>query len=755
MNKLTSIRIKYNDGTYLDQIPIGVLAQNVGYDSSHNLLQVLGTIDVDSNGTIQAQINKLFNEKVNSSDLDGYINNQISTNVTQWLAANVTPTGSAVMVDQSLSIQGSAADSKAVGDKIIDLKENLTYNFETLNTEDGFSSYPITQNMILNSDGSVRSTNAFITTDFIPIKNGRYKAIKKNFNGGFTTLRCMYDSQKKFIQYNSYVQDTPEREYAPDANVSFVRLSVSKATYESGISFKPIKNLKDDVNTIRRNVYGNLCGNDPNKFYPISLKKGDYLTISTADGSTPTYIELELYDETKTKINAYSISAAKRTIQIAEETYAGAKFIKFSKTPSVPIMVEFGIMATEYKEYSNNIFNITSLKEETTQIGTDITSLKEETTQIGTDIYGNLCGDNPNEFYPIVLNEGDDITLSTSTGVAPSKYIELVFFDENYYRIGAYSLNAEKRVIRIDSTYAAAKYIKWSRKPEAPLQVEFGTTNTEYKEYRANIFQCEPLLNESKNVYTYGPLPIVAVMTYNVGEWYNGTRKEMPESEYSLYENIQKTILKKNYASIFCAQEYYHTMYTRSLDAKNMFLYPLYKHVATLDDVALSRGKAIATNLWVESVESVDFVNQSGIASKYQKAYLFINGHRVCICNVHLSNIDTQQALLEAQEVATAMADEEYFIVMGDFNVSFTSATGADIISAFEAIGATPCNCGSFGEFDTYRGSAAINTTDSPIDNIFVSSNITIKSVYMDTTKIDAGLSIQDHVPLVAYLEIF
>jgi hypothetical protein len=59
----------------------------------------LGTIDVDSDGTIQAQINKLFNEKVNSSDLDDYVNNQISTNVTQWLAANVTPTGSAVVVD--------------------------------------------------------------------------------------------------------------------------------------------------------------------------------------------------------------------------------------------------------------------------------------------------------------------------------------------------------------------------------------------------------------------------------------------------------------------------------------------------------------------------------------------------------------------------------------------------------------------------------------------------------------------------------
>ena len=38
MDKLTSIRIKYNDGTFLDEVPIGVLAQNVEYDSNHNLI---------------------------------------------------------------------------------------------------------------------------------------------------------------------------------------------------------------------------------------------------------------------------------------------------------------------------------------------------------------------------------------------------------------------------------------------------------------------------------------------------------------------------------------------------------------------------------------------------------------------------------------------------------------------------------------------------------------------------------------------
>lgn len=99
MDKLTSIRIKYSDGTYLDEVPIGVLAQNVRYDSGHNLIQVLGSVDVESNGTIQQQINKLFNEKLNSSDLSSYVNSKITTDVSKWLADNVNPIGSAVIVD--------------------------------------------------------------------------------------------------------------------------------------------------------------------------------------------------------------------------------------------------------------------------------------------------------------------------------------------------------------------------------------------------------------------------------------------------------------------------------------------------------------------------------------------------------------------------------------------------------------------------------------------------------------------------------
>ena len=61
MNKLTTIRIKYDDGTYSDKIPVSVLSENVKWDNTHTLVDVLGSIDVDAKGTIQAQIDKLSN----------------------------------------------------------------------------------------------------------------------------------------------------------------------------------------------------------------------------------------------------------------------------------------------------------------------------------------------------------------------------------------------------------------------------------------------------------------------------------------------------------------------------------------------------------------------------------------------------------------------------------------------------------------------------------------------------------------------
>lgn len=133
MDKLTAIKIKYEDGTYSDEIPVSVLSENVEWDNTHTLVDVLGNIDVDVTGTIQDQISQLFNEKVNSSEIailekridnltvqDGAISEKkINADFLLWIKKDyVTPQmfgaiGDGV-ADDTISIQNALNSGKPV-----------------------------------------------------------------------------------------------------------------------------------------------------------------------------------------------------------------------------------------------------------------------------------------------------------------------------------------------------------------------------------------------------------------------------------------------------------------------------------------------------------------------------------------------------------------------------------------------------------------------------------------------------------------
>lgn len=115
MNKLTAIKIKYSDGTYSDEIPVAALAENVEWDNSHSLVDILGNVAFDTKGTIQDQITQISNSKVDSTDLNNYVNSTMKTEVTNWLSSYISPAMGTISYDASLSIEGAAADAKAAG----------------------------------------------------------------------------------------------------------------------------------------------------------------------------------------------------------------------------------------------------------------------------------------------------------------------------------------------------------------------------------------------------------------------------------------------------------------------------------------------------------------------------------------------------------------------------------------------------------------------------------------------------------------
>lgn len=107
---------------------------------------------------------------------DVQINQQTSSAVTQWLVANVTPTGSAVVVDKSLSIEGAAADAKATGE----LKEDLIEQVKIAHNESPIEE--IISLNIINIDaqfidgyyydinGNLVANNRYYASDFVKIK---------------------------------------------------------------------------------------------------------------------------------------------------------------------------------------------------------------------------------------------------------------------------------------------------------------------------------------------------------------------------------------------------------------------------------------------------------------------------------------------------------------------------------------------------------------------------------------------------------
>lgn len=284
MDKLTAIKIKYEDGTYSDEIPVSVLSENVEWDSTHTLVDVLGSINVNVTGTIQDQISQLFNEKVSNSQMVDYVSNNMNTYITTWLNTYVNPVGSAVIVDNSLTIEGAAADAKAVGDEldenakgITDLRNDLqqdVYNFINYPSEQittaGITFTPQKDKIIINgtATGDYAWLRFYNKAEFsFGVENGEQYYIAVNQDGsekyGLYFKIYYYDANGSYLianMNNGYFM------FPQDAIGYAITLVVPKGVTLNNLIVRPImckfnniaKLLDNSTKDLKCNLYVNL-----------------------------------------------------------------------------------------------------------------------------------------------------------------------------------------------------------------------------------------------------------------------------------------------------------------------------------------------------------------------------------------------------------------------------------------------------------------------------------------------------------------
>ena len=132
--------------------------------------------DLDVQEEINAKIDEMvesgeFAEIITSGDVAEAINDVVSTTVNSWLTNNVTPVGSAVVVDASLTISGAAADAKETGDRIAKLNSDLNKTV-TVTIGDNLVDPDALTTGAIQTDGTITTTGAwgnYETSDFIAL----------------------------------------------------------------------------------------------------------------------------------------------------------------------------------------------------------------------------------------------------------------------------------------------------------------------------------------------------------------------------------------------------------------------------------------------------------------------------------------------------------------------------------------------------------------------------------------------------------
>ena len=257
---------------------------------------------------------------------------------------------------------------------------------------------------------------------------------------------------------------------------------------------------------------------------------------------------------------------------------------------------------------------------------------------------------------------------------------------------------------------------------------------------------------EGNLVYTKEPITLKA-MTYNVGQWWYGSGANVPAEKDEMYYALQNGIIQNANADVLFLNEYRDEFSGTGRTALSL-LEQYYPYIETRSGGSgLYIGRAICSKYPLAQYVTHTY---SG-ANYYDSATITVDGIPITAIVTHLSTNKTNR-LAQLQTLISFLNNQNRFICCGDLNSAVGGSeqtTGAsdyrDMIVPLLNEGFNLANCSDYGFLVTYTD----GSWSGCLDNIITSSNISINSAHVDTTKLTDDITDRvDHMPLIAELEI-
>ena len=223
----------------------------------------------------------------------------------------------------------------------------------------------------------------------------------------------------------------------------------------------------------------NLLGLDRD-YYPVDIHTGEYISVSTSDGSnfspinaTPGALQIQFFDENKTQVDYFGLGTNVSYRVIHYTKVATVKYIKLNLLSKVPLMVNYGNTPKTYVPY------ITPTTQQLKKLNKTFYDL---------NVYSNnLIGNDFTKLYPVEAVGGDVLTISSPDSDWSEKLtgygLQIQALDSNMNQVNYWGVAGLPKTF---TTLYNFSYIRFNKPVPVKVQLEFGATPTEYRDYTGN-----------------------------------------------------------------------------------------------------------------------------------------------------------------------------------------------------------------------------------------------------------------------------